>query len=101
MLINENTYSAASTFAGVIKKFRLGKIIGATQTGGTIKYYGDFLFFKLPNSKMKFFISPKEFIQYGGYNLNQGVYPDIKIKKNSDLLKIIESITNANNVYAK
>lgn len=101
VLINENTYSAASTFAGVTKKFRLGKIIGATQTGGTIKYYGDFLFFKLPNSKMKFFISSKEFIQYGGCNLNQGVYPDIKIKKNSDLLKIIESITNANNVYAK
>jgi len=100
VLVNTKTFSAASTFAGIMKQYKLGKIIGESGTGGTIKYYGDFLFFKLPNTKMDFFISTKQFIQFGGNNLNKGVYPDILVKKNNNIKEIINELkTNANNGY--
>jgi len=102
ILINNMTYSAASTFAGVIREYEIGKIVGQTPTGGTIEYYGDFLLFKLPNTKMNFFVSPKIFRQYGGNVLNKGVLPDIMIQESEDLdiPMIIESlITNANNTH--
>ena len=54
VLIDDKTFSAASTFAGVIKEYNIGKIVGYSATGGTIEYYGDFLLFKLPNTKMEF-----------------------------------------------
>ena len=76
VLINHRTYSAAATFAGVIKNYNLGKIVGQA-TGGTIRYYGDFMMFRLPNTNIDFFISPKEFVQFGGENFNEGVIPDI------------------------
>lgn len=76
VLINDRTYSAAATFAGIIKNYNLGKIVGQA-TGGTIRYYGDFMMFRLPNTNIDFFISPKEFVQFGGGNFNEGVIPDI------------------------
>lgn len=77
VLVNERTNSAAATFVGVVKEKKIGKIIGCKPTGENIRYYGDFLSFTLPNSKMKIIVSPKEFIQYGGADLNNGVVPDI------------------------
>ncbi|PKQ68170.1 hypothetical protein BZG01_05335 [Labilibaculum manganireducens] len=74
--INERTNSAAATFAGVVKEKKLGKIVGHKPTGEHLKYYGDYLSFKLPHTKFEFFVSPKEFIQYGGTNYNTGVKPD-------------------------
>ncbi len=97
VLINDKTFSAASTFAGVIKEYNLGKIVGQTETGGTIAYYGDFLLFKLPNTKMEFFISSKFFIQYGGTKLDKGVFPSINIDENETIENIMKkTITNAN-----
>ncbi|PKQ60712.1 hypothetical protein BZG02_18495 [Labilibaculum filiforme] len=76
VIINERTNSAAATFAGVVKENKLGVIVGNKPTGEHLKYYGDFISFKLPNTKLEFFISPKEFIQFGGTNFNAGVEPD-------------------------
>lgn len=76
VLTNNRTYSAAASFAGIIKNYNIGKILGQA-TGGTIRYYGDFMMFKLPNTKVGFYISPKEFIQFGGKNFDEGVMPDI------------------------
>ena len=45
LLINDATFSAAATFAGIFKELNLGTIIGE-ETGGTISYYGDFWFIK-------------------------------------------------------
>jgi len=80
VLINERSNSAAATFAGVVKEKGLGTIVGNKATGENIRYYGDFLMYKLPNTKITFYVSPKEFIQYGGTNLNQGVEPDVLIQ---------------------
>jgi hypothetical protein len=76
VIINERTNSAAATFAGVVKENKLGVIVGNKPTGEHLKYYGDFISFKLPHIKFEFFISPKVFIQYGGTNYNTGVKPD-------------------------
>lgn len=79
VLINHNTFSAAATFAGVIKDYKLGKIIGQ-PSGGTIRYYGDYLKFKLPRMGVEFVVSPKVFVQHGGDVPDQGVIPDILLK---------------------
>lgn len=80
VLINARSNSAAATFAGVVKENHLGSIVGSKATGENIRYYGDFLMYKLPNTKITFYVSPKEFIQYGGTNLNKGVQPDVLIQ---------------------
>lgn len=89
VIIDHHTYSAAATFAGIIKEYKLGKLIGQ-PTGGTICYYGDFLTFKLPKTEMEFFVSPKEFIQYGNESLNEGVTPDIITENNFNISDIVK-----------
>lgn len=83
LLTNSATYSAASTFAGVFKDLKLGTIVGE-DTGGTISYFGDFWFLSTPNSKIQFYVSPKQFIQYGGEEYDKGVIPDYKIADKGD-----------------
>lgn len=95
LLINQRSYSAAATFAGLYKELKMGSIIGE-ETGGTISYYGDFWMMQTPNTKIRFHISPKRFIQYGGNDLNRGVIPDyiIEDKKNSVLDFTYDIINN-------
>ena len=79
VLVNNRTYSAAATFAGLVKAYNLGQLVGQ-PTGGTIHYYGDYLTFRLPNMGAEFFVSPKEFVQHGGGSPDEGVKPDILLK---------------------
>lgn len=79
VLINHNTFSAAATFAGVIKFYKLGKIIGQ-PTGETIHYYANYIKFRLPHLGEEFTVSPGEFVQHGGDMPDQGVIPDILIE---------------------
>jgi C-terminal processing protease CtpA/Prc len=83
LLTNTGTYSAASTFAGVFKHLELGTIIGE-ETGGTIAYYGDFWFLQTPNSKIKFHVSPKRFVQFGGADYDRGVLPNLQVPDVND-----------------
>jgi hypothetical protein len=78
LLTDSKTSSAAATFAGVFKEFKLGVIVGE-ETGGTIEYFGDFWFLTLPNTGLQFHISPKRFVQHGGTDLKRGVIPDFVI----------------------
>ncbi|MCG8580021.1 MAG: S41 family peptidase [Bacteroidales bacterium] len=91
LLINEGTFSGAATFAGFIKENKLGSLIGKSETGGNIGYYGDFLTFTMPHTEIKFNISPKYFIQFGGENLNKGVFADILL--DTDTIKDINTIS--------
>ena len=79
VLTNNQTFSAAATFTGVVKEYQLGKVIGQ-PTGELIFYYADYLKFCLPHMGIEFSVSPKEFVQHGGVSLNQGVIPDISLK---------------------
>ncbi len=90
LLTNNSTFSAAATFAGIFKNLKMGTIIGE-ETGGTISYFGDFWFLSTPNSKIKFYVSPKQFIQYGGEEYDRGVVPDYIV---SDTNNSIINYTN-------
>ena len=92
VLTNEKTFSGAATFAGVTREYHLGTLIGQ-PTGGKIFYYGDFLVFKLPNTGLQFYVSPKEFVQFGGDDLNSGVKPDLELTNlNYTIPEIIDQI---------
>jgi hypothetical protein len=89
VVVSDKTFSSAASFTGVVKKYKLGKIIGEV-TGGRIHCYGDFLMFKLPNSGFEFFVSTKEHILQGGNIEDEGVIPDIKMKTNN--LQVLDII---------
>jgi C-terminal processing protease CtpA/Prc len=101
LLTDETTYSGAATFAGMFKAMKMGTIIGE-ETGGTIEYFGDYWFVTLPNSGLKFYISPKRFTQFGGTELTRGVVPDYLIPNKNDSIitftyNLIEKQRNTGN----
>lgn len=59
VLVNENTYSAASTFAAIVECSKAGTVVG--QTGCPPVYFGNFITGKLPHSKLIYYISFKKF----------------------------------------
>jgi len=79
LLIDDQSYSAAATFAGLFRELKMGIIIGQ-ETKGTIEYYGDFWMHYLPHTKLDFYVSPKRFVQYGGTDPDRGVVPDYSIQ---------------------
>lgn len=83
LLTDKTTSSAAATFAGIFKELKIGVIIGE-ETGGTIRYYGDYWDISTPNTAITFCIAPKRFIQYGGIDLDRGVIPDYLVRNNED-----------------
>ncbi|WP_423128944.1 S41 family peptidase [Gaoshiqia sp. Z1-71] len=91
VLINNRTYSAAATFAGMVKEYKLGQLAGQ-QTGGTIHYYGDYLTFRLPHMCADFFVAPKEFVQRGGDSPVEGVIPDIFLENDYTISEIIPKL---------
>ena len=80
LLIDDQSYSAAATFAGLFRELKLGTIIGQ-ETKGTIEYYGDFWMHYLPNTQLEFYVSPKRFVQFGGTEPDRGVVPDFVQEK--------------------
>lgn len=92
LLTNRSTFSAAATFAGVFRDLKLGTVIGE-ETGGTISYFGDFWMQQTPNSKIRFYVSPKRFIQYGGSEYNRGVIPDYPVTdRNDSIMDFVEKM---------
>lgn len=61
ILVNDKTYSGASTFAHKMHKFGIAKIEG--ETGCPNVYFGNFLPFTLPNSKIEYFITFTKFFE--------------------------------------
>lgn len=61
ILVNEKTYSGASTFAHKMQEFGIAKIEG--ETGCPDVYFGNFLPFTLPNSKIEYFITFAKFFE--------------------------------------
>ena len=61
VLVNESTYSGASTFASTIKKSHAGKVLG--ETGCPTVYFGNYMSFTLPNSRLEYYISLNKFYE--------------------------------------
>lgn len=62
VLSDRRTYSGASSFVHLVKNMQIGNVIG--ETGGCTTYFGDFLLFELPFSKLKVAIATKKFTEY-------------------------------------
>lgn len=62
VLSDRRTYSGASSFVHLVKNMKIGSVAG--ETGGGTTYFGDFLLFQLPCSKLKVAIATKKFTEY-------------------------------------
>lgn len=60
--VDKSTYSGAASFANLVKELKLGTVSGIC--GGRNLYFGDFIVFELPNTKLQFSVSTKKFIEY-------------------------------------
>jgi len=61
--VNNKTYSGASTFSSLIDCLHIGTVIG--NTGSPKIYCADFLQFKLPNTKIEYYVPIKKFYDCG------------------------------------
>ncbi|MCF2583371.1 hypothetical protein I6E24_15750 [Bacteroides caecigallinarum] len=61
VLVNNKTYSGASTFAHTLKKLGIADVEG--ETGCPDVYFGNFLHFTLPNSKIDYYITFSKFYE--------------------------------------
>lgn len=62
VLVDKSTYSGAASFANLVKELKRGIVTGAS--GGGSLYFGDFLIFELPHTKLEFSVSTKKFVEY-------------------------------------
>lgn len=96
LIVDNETYSAAATFAGFFMELGLGKTFGQ-KTGGTVGYYGDFMNYQLPNTLLQFYISPKWFVQFGGDDsIKKGITPDVVIQ---DCCPELDLLNSSNNLF--
>lgn len=61
VLVNNKTYSGASTFAHTVKNLGIASVEG--ETGCPDVYFGNFLHFTLPNSKIDYYITFSKFYE--------------------------------------
>lgn len=83
VLSGYNNFSAGTNFVAVVKDCKLGTVIGQ-ETGGLASGYGDFLNFRLPNSKLRLQIATKYLVRPNKDKKHEGVKPDIYIEKTLD-----------------
>lgn len=61
VLVNNKTYSGASSFAHVMNKLGIASV--EVETGCPTVYFGNFLPFTLPNSKIDYYITFAKFYE--------------------------------------
>lgn len=103
VLIDNQTFSAATTFATVLSDNGLASIVGQ-PTGGMPTCYGDALYFQLPNSKLQYSISHKKFERVNEEKrYEKSLYPDYPVyyslddffeRRDLELQKVMELIQN-------
>jgi hypothetical protein len=63
ILTSGNTFSAASSFAAMVRDYERGFIVG-TETGGHASTFGDSIKLRLPHSKLRLSVSYKQFFAH-------------------------------------
>ncbi len=99
VLTDNYTFSAGSMFAGMVKDYQLGTIIGQ-PTGNLSSFYADpFMWYQLPNSKITFQVSTSLEVRPNGILDTESILPDILIKDKEDALeKTYELIQTKNHL---
>ncbi|MCG8410260.1 MAG: S41 family peptidase, partial [Bacteroidales bacterium] len=103
LLTSKQNYSAASDFVRSFKYFKAGIIVGE-QTTQPVTSYGDIVYFKLKNSKIKVACSHRLYHSLDlGSEHKSGVKPDIYINWNKqcdhNINSLIQKIINETNKF--
>lgn len=88
ILTSAGTFSSAMQFAEYIKDNRLGTIIGEAP-GNNAYGYGDIAMFRMPNSKLYFQVSTKQFYRADPAVKDKWVTPDIPCNS-EEVLAVLE-----------
>ena len=92
LLISNQTFSSAGSFAWAFKECQMGTVIGE-ETGGMNVHFGDILPYSLPISKLTAYIPFKRFWQLrADENDIHGTIPDIRVPSSEALAKAMEII---------
>lgn len=89
LLIDNDTFSAGSMFAAMVKDYRLGTLVGQ-PTGNLSSFYADpLIWYMLPNSKITFQVSTSLNIRPDGKLDNESIIPDIVLPQSEDALDYV------------
>ena len=101
VLTDNYTFSAGSMFAGMVKDYQLGTIVGQ-PTGNLSSFYADpFLWYQLPNSKITFQVSTSLEVRPNGIIDTESILPDIYINDKEDALEKTFELIQAKNHLPK
>ncbi|NGP89388.1 S41 family peptidase [Fodinibius halophilus] len=104
VLINEGTFSTATTFASAVKRKKLGTLIGRETGGEGGTFYAHPLSFQLPNTKLSLRVSSMKF-QLGPDSEGDesiGVLPDSTIPQNiGNEIRQIDTILQECKIHIK
>ena len=81
VLIGENTFSAGTGFAVLIKDYGIGTLVGE-ETADNPTDYGSIMLFDLPNTGITIQNSTQFSVRPAGYDDERGVIPDYKVQSN-------------------
>lgn len=89
VLINNDTFSAGSMFAAMVKDYNLGTLIGQ-PTGNLSSFYADpLMWYMLPNSRITFQVSTSLNVRPNGIQDNDSIQPDILLPESTDALEYV------------
>jgi len=89
LLIDNDTFSAGSMFAAMVKDHHLGTLVGQ-PTGNLSSFYADpLMWYMLPNSRITFQVSTSLNVRPNGKLDNDSIQPDILLPESTDALKYV------------
>lgn len=80
VLIGSGSFSTSVCFAGAIKRFGIGTLVGE-ETGDPTVLYGNVIHVKLPNSGLAVGVPSRFFVIAGGKPDGRGIIPDHEVKQ--------------------
>lgn len=89
LLTGPDSFSSANMFASAFKCYGMGTIIGE-ETGGLTVSYGDVRSYRLPNTRISFGCSFKQFFEACGSQNGRGVIPDHRVESGGSSDPVLE-----------
>ncbi|OJJ22369.1 hypothetical protein BKI52_06715 [marine bacterium AO1-C] len=89
LLTDHQTFSAGSVFAAMFQDHQMGTIVGQ-PTGSLSSFYADpMMWYRLPNSKIRFQVSASFIVRPNGSQKLETVQPDVLVPEDKDALEVV------------
>jgi hypothetical protein len=89
VLIDNDTFSAGSMFAAMVKDYKLGILVGQ-PTGNLSSFYADpLIWYRLPNSGITFQVSTSFNVRPNGVADKESIQPNIMLPQGADALEYV------------